>query len=142
MIQEMRGEAMADANLGQYTYLVVDDDEFSREFIVNVLAHLGCNQVQCAPDSETAIVLARQHKPDFVLLDIYMPEVDGWTFLSTLRKNMPGAAVIMITGSGKHADFKKSMAETVDGYCIKPVSPGVMQRALEGARLSRMGHKA
>jgi DNA-binding NarL/FixJ family response regulator len=98
--------------------------------------------VQCATDSETAIRLARQHKPDFVLLDIYMPEVDGWTFLSQLRKTMPNAVVIMITGSGKPADFKKSMAQTVDGYCIKPVSPGVMQRALEGARLGRKSQSA
>jgi CheY-like chemotaxis protein len=133
---------MTDSNLGQSTYLVVDDDEFSREFIVDVLAHLGCNNVHCAPDSETAIRLARQHKPDFVLLDIYMPEVDGWTFLSQLRKTMPNAVVIMITGSGKPADFKKSMAQTVDGYCIKPVSPGVMQRALEGARLGRKSQSA
>jgi CheY-like chemotaxis protein len=133
---------MTDSNLGQSTYLVVDDDEFSREFIVGVLAHLGCNNVQCATDSETAIRLARQHKPDFVLLDIYMPEVDGWTFLSQLRKTMPNAVVIMITGSGKPADFKKSMAQTVDGYCIKPVSPGVMQRALEGARLGRKSQSA
>jgi CheY-like chemotaxis protein len=133
---------MTDSNLEQSTYLVVDDDEFSREFIVDVLAHLGCNTVHCAPDSETALRLARQHKPDFVLLDIYMPEVDGWTFLSQLRKTMPNAVVIMITGSGKPADFKKSMAQTVDGYCIKPVSPGVMQRALEGARLGRKSQSA
>ena len=133
---------MADMKLSDYTYLVVDDDEFSREFVVTVLGHLGCKTVHCAPDSDSAIVLARQHKPDFVLLDIYMPEVDGWTFLEKLRKTMPHATVIMITGSGKPADFRKSMAETVDGYCIKPVSPGVMLRALEGALLRRKSQNA
>ena len=133
---------MADARWAEYAYLVVDDDEFSREFIVTVLRHLGCKIVHCAPDSDTAIVLARQHRPDFVLLDIYMPEVDGWTFLAKLRKTMPNTVVIMITGSGKPADFKKSMAETVDGYCIKPVSPGVMLRALEGAMLRRSDQRA
>ena len=136
------GAAMVGENLAEYAYLVVDDDEFSREFVVTVLRHLGCKAVHCAPDSDTAIVLARQHRPDFVLLDIYMPEVDGWTFLTKLRKTMPNAAVIMITGSGRPADFKKSMAETVDGYCIKPVSPGVMLRALEGAMLRRRGQRA
>jgi CheY-like chemotaxis protein len=139
MERKGNGGLMSDNTLQQSSYLVVDDDEFSRDFIVNVLVHLGCNNVQCAPDSETALHLTRQHKPDFVLLDIYMPEVDGWTFLGQLRKTMPSAVVIMITGSGRPADFKKSMAETVDGYCIKPVSPGVMQRALEGARGSRRG---
>jgi len=133
---------MTEQKLGQSTYLVIDDDEFSREFIVNVLAHLGCTDVHCAPDSATAIRLAQQHKPDFVLLDIYMPEVDGWAFLPQLRRTMPNAVVIMITGSGKPADFKKSLAETVDGYCIKPVSPGVMQRALIGATLRRQGQHA
>ena len=133
---------MANKELQQSSYLVVDDDEFSREFIVSVLTHLGCSNIQTAPDGETALRLARLHKPDFVLLDIYMPEVDGWTFLGQLRKTMPSAVVIMITGSGRPADFKKSLAETVDGYCIKPVSPGVMQRALEGARGSRNSHYA
>ncbi len=133
---------MAEKEFQQYSYLVVDDDEFSREFINNVLTHLGCHNIQNAPDSETALRLARQNKPDFVLLDIYMPEVDGWTFLGQLRKTMPSAVVIMITGSGRPADFKKSLAETVDGYCIKPVSPGVMQRTLERARDSRNSRSA
>jgi DNA-binding NarL/FixJ family response regulator len=43
----------------------------------------------------------------------------------------------MTTGSSRPDDFKKSMQLTVDGYCIKPVSPSVMQCALEGARLGR-----
>jgi two-component system response regulator AdeR len=128
---------MVDNELAQNTYLVVDDDEFSREFIGGVLAHLGCNNVHCAADSESAIRVARLHKPEFVLLDIYMPEVDGWTFLGHLRKTLPSALVIMITGSGKVADFRKSMTETVDGYCVKPVSPGVLQRALTSAKLRR-----
>jgi len=136
------GEVMTESELGRHSFLVVDDDDFSREFIVTVLAHLGCTDVQCAADSQAAIRLAKQHRPDFVLLDIYMPEVDGWTFLGQLRSTMPSAAVIMVTGSGRPADFKKSLTETVDGYCIKPVSPGVMQRALVGAQLRRQGQHA
>jgi len=124
---------MTKDQLGNYSFLVVDDDEFSRDFVASVLTGLGATSIVCAPDGETALNLARQHKPDFVLLDIYMPEVDGWTFLSQLRRTMPNAVVIMITGSSKPADFKTSMENTVDGYCIKPVSPGVMQRALSGA---------
>ena len=124
---------MTKDQLGNYSFLVVDDDEFSRDFVASVLTGLGATSIVCAPDGETALNLARQHKPDFVLLDIYMPEVDGWTFLSQLRRTMPNAVVIMITGSSKPADFKTSMEKTVDGYCIKPVSPGVMQRALSGA---------
>ncbi len=133
---------MTEEELTGSSYLIVDDDDFSRELLVSVLSHLGCNTVYCAPDSETAIGLARQYKPDFVLLDIYMPEVDGWTFLSQLRKTMPSAVVIMITGSGKTADFRKSMTEAVDGFCIKPVSPSVLHRALIGTRLHQQSQTA
>lgn len=128
---------MTKDEMEQSSFLIVDDDEFSRDLIVSVLTHLGGTRFHCAQDSAEALRLAQHHRPDFVMLDIYMPEVDGWAFLEQLRKAMPNAVVIMITGSGRPDDFKKSMQHMVDGYCIKPVSPSVMQRSLEGAILGR-----
>ena len=129
---------MTNDQIESLRFLVVDDEEFSRELVVGVLNNVGAKLVYSAHDSQTAISLVRQHRPDFVLLDIYMPEVDGWTFLKELRKEMPDVVVIMITGSGKPTDFKKALENAVDGYCIKPVSPTNMRRALSSARNRRL----
>jgi two-component system chemotaxis response regulator CheY len=133
------GHAMTKNEFSQYSVLMVDDDEFSREILKSVLANIGCTRIFEAHDSETAYALARQHKPDFVLLDIYMPQVDGWALLDQLRKILPGVAAIMVTGSHLPDDFEKSMDQRVDGFCIKPVLPDIMRKTLTKARLRRQG---
>lgn len=130
---------MNDINFAHDSFLVVDDDAFSRDVIFSVLAHLGVTKVYEAEKGEDALRLARQHRPDFVLLDIYMPQTDGWTLLGQLRREVPAAAVIMVTGSGMTTDFRKSMDACVDGFCIKPVSCDIMQKTLTQARLRRQG---
>lgn len=126
-----------DSSLTQMGYLVVDDDDFASEVMTGVLTRLGASRIYCASDSESALRLANQLRPDVVLLDIYMPRVDGWTLLGQLRRTLPNAAIIMVTGQGMQADFLKSMDEHADGFCIKPVSSEVLQKALLGATRRR-----
>ena len=127
---------MKDATLANKRYLIVDDDEFSCDVLTGVLSHLGCSDVHCATDGKTALHLAHKHPPDFVLLDIYMPEMDGWAMLKQLRGVLPIGLIIMVTGTGMQADFLKSMDAHSDGFCIKPVSTEVLKKALHSA-LSR-----
>jgi CheY-like chemotaxis protein len=117
--------------------LVVDDDEFSRDLIVSALTQIGATQCHCAEDSEAALRLATQHRPDFVLLDIYMPGADGWSVLDSLRRALPNVVVLMITGSIRPSDFSKSMEKHVDGFCIKPVRSAILLKALTQARENR-----
>jgi len=134
---------MTDISFEQFSFLVVDDDEFSCEVVSRALAAIGGKHIHCANDSQGALNLARQRHPDFVLLDIYMPQTDGWTLLSQLRRVAPEAAIVMITGSSAPADFRKSMEEQADGYCIKPVSSQIMHKTLLRARqLRQSGHRA
>jgi len=133
---------MNDEILSRYGYLVVDDDDFSCEVVSSVLGLLVCTRVQTATEPQAALNLARQHRPDFVLLDIYMPEADGWSMLEQMRRIAPQAAVVMVTGLGMQADFLKSMDQQADGFCIKPVSAEVMRKTLLGARQRRQSHAA
>jgi two-component system copper resistance phosphate regulon response regulator CusR len=128
---------MTKNDIGTFSYLVVDDDDMSRDVIGATLTHIGATQVFFAEDASAALHMAQQHRPDFVLLDIYMPEVDGWGLLEQLRRVVPQAAVLMVTGSRQQGDFLQSMQERVDGFCIKPVLPDVMTKALINARLRR-----
>lgn len=128
---------MTKNEIGQYSYLVVDDDEFARDVLGGTLDSLGATQVFYASDAKTAFRMAQQHRPDFIMLDIYMPEIDGWALLERLRQVLPKVAVIMVTGSRQSADFTQSMAQRVDGFCIKPVMPDVLLKALVKARPNR-----
>ncbi|HOE40035.1 MAG TPA: response regulator [Rhodoferax sp.] len=121
---------MTEQDIKDFSYLIVDDDDFSLEIMTNVLICLGVNRIHTAQDAALAYRLAQQYRPDFVLLDIYMPGLDGWALLDQLRQLLPKIVVIMVTGSILPADFTKSMDQRVDGYCIKPVSSSIMSKSL------------
>ncbi len=129
---------MTKVDLSHCSYLVVDDDEFQRDLVTAVLERIGGSRIFCASDSDSACKLAQQHKPDFVLLDIYMPQVDGFAMLDQLRRIHPALVVIMVTGSHTPADFGKSLDRRVDGFCIKPVLPDIMLKTLTNARTRRL----
>ncbi len=123
---------MLDRDLSQYCFLVVDDDDISRDLVGHILGQIGATRIFSSQDGNNARYLAQMHRPDFVLLDIYMPQVDGWALAESLRSLLPSVVMIMITGSHLPSDFVKSMSKRVDGYCIKPVLPDVMRKALTG----------
>ena len=125
---------MAQFDFGKCSYLVVDDDDLSQMVVGDALGHIGASQIHYAQDSSTAYRLAKQHRPDFILLDIYMPDANGWTLLPQLRQAAPGAVVVMVTGSNRPADFFQSMDEKADGFCVKPVLPDVLENALLSSR--------
>jgi len=128
---------MTENDIGNYSYLIVDDDDFSQEVLANVLTSIGAVRINSAMDGESAIRMARQLRPDFILLDIYMPNTDGWAVLDQLRQVLPQVVVVVVTGSVLPADFNKSMNQRVDGYCIKPVLPAILSKSLVSARLRR-----
>ena len=130
---------MTTDEISNSSFLIVDDDDFSLEVMRNVLVNLGATRISSAMDGDTAIRLAQQLRPDFILLDIYMPDTDGWAVLDQLRQVLPQVVVVMVTGSVLPGDFTKSMDHRVDGYCIKPVSPEIMHKTLASARQRRFG---
>ena len=130
---------MTKTELASCVFLIVDDDEFSRAIITDALNHLGCQQIYQADNGASAQRLAQAHQPDFILLDIYMPDTQGWDLIQPLRQACPRAVVLMVTGSSEPDDFRTSLGSSVDGYCIKPVSSTVLLRALTNARLRRAG---
>jgi DNA-binding NtrC family response regulator len=90
--------------------LVVDDDEQIRFLLVNELQAESFD-VQSAGGGEEAIELIRRkteqsEKFDVVLLDIIMPEVDGWAVLKYVKENVPETKVIMLTA---YADVKNAI---------------------------------
>ncbi len=72
-------------------------------------------------------------KPDLVLMDVHMPEMDGPTTTKALLTQFPGTKVIAWTVSESSDDLLRMMQAGCSGYVLKDVGPGELQRALQAA---------
>jgi CheY-like chemotaxis protein len=98
--------------------LVVDDDEGVREFLVMALASVGY-EVVSAPDGAAALELLATSRPTVILLDMLMPNMDGWEF-ARLYEQQPGphAPIIVLTAA---RDAQARAAEIkADAWLAKP----------------------
>jgi len=101
--------------------LIVEDEERMARFIRMNLEHDGF-QVAEAFDGKQAIAKLRDAAPDLILLDVMMPDMDGFDVLETIREisNVP---VIMLTARGEEDDRVRGLQGGADDYVTKPFSP-------------------
>ncbi len=114
---------MNEVELKNRKILIVDDDPsivMSLEFL---LKKSGC-EVFIAANGREAMEKVNAHEPDLVLLDIMMPEVDGYEVCEYVKKNylMTAIKVIFISAKSKDEDIKKAYAKGADLFVIKPFS--------------------
>ena len=128
----------ASAPTGQ-TLLLVEDNEDNRIIYSTVLRHLGYSVVE-AVDGVQAIALARSVLPDLILMDISIPEVDGWEATKILRRD-PATRHIPIIALTAHAladDREKAQQLGFSAYLAKPIEPRAVvaevQRWIGGGR--------
>ncbi len=101
--------------------LVADDDERLAELVRKYLENAGF-AVLVAHDGRTALDLARGRKPDLVVLDLQMPEVDGWDVCRILRAESD-VPIIMLTARATESDMLLGLDLGADDYITKPFSP-------------------
>ena len=107
-----------------HTLLLVEDNEDNRIIYSTVLRHLGYTVVE-AEDGAQAIALARSVLPDLILMDISIPEVDGWEATRILRRD-PATSAIPIIALTAHALADDRVRATEVGftaYLAKPIEP-------------------
>lgn len=103
------------------TILVVEDEQPIARLLQAYLRQAGY-AVQVANDGETALTLFAAHKPALVLLDLMLPEVDGWSVLETIR-NQSSCPVIILTARGDVTDRIQGFKRGADDYIPKPFNP-------------------
>jgi two-component system KDP operon response regulator KdpE len=103
------------------TVLVVDDESRMVEFITMNLELEGFRVVRAANGSEALEKASKEH-PDLVLLDIMMPEMDGFETLQALRETS-SVPVIFLTAKSEEVDRIKGLDLGADDYITKPFSP-------------------
>lgn len=102
--------------------LVVDDNEDVRLLVGKVLSSAGFDVREVAGAREAFLILSEGPAPDLVVLDIQMPEVDGWEVLRMLRAQ-PGTSllpVILCTVKAGPADVARGWELGCDGFLAKP----------------------
>src|SRR5581483_8469077 len=116
--------------------LVVDDEHSLSELLARVLRYEGWHVATAGTGSE-AITTARSFRPDAVVLDVMLPDIDGFQVLSALRSDHPQVCVLFLTARDAVEDRIAGITAGGDDYVTKPFSleevlarlRGVMRRA-------------
>ena len=100
--------------------LIVDDEENVRRLLHGMLVN-RCVVLE-AKDGEGAVNMARSHKPGLILMDIMMPNMDGYTACHEIKKNHDTRAIpiVMLTALGQELNVKLAKELGADGYVTKP----------------------
>jgi two-component system OmpR family response regulator len=102
------------------TILIIDDDPDFDEFLTIMLGLEGYS-VTSAYDGETGIAAAKNQRPDLILLDIMMPDVDGYEVCRRLLREMPTAPpIVFVTARASEADRNRAMEAGASDYLSKP----------------------
>jgi signal transduction histidine kinase/CheY-like chemotaxis protein len=103
------------------TILVVDDNDIQRDLVRELLMPLGFN-ILCASTGRECLTLAEQAKPNLILLDIAMPEMDGWQVAQRLRRPARDrAAIVMLSANAIDPSRLLEADRLYDDYVMKPI---------------------
>lgn len=99
--------------------LIADDHALFRDGLRSLLRTEGHEIVAEAKNGREAIQLAHQHKPDVVLMDLSMPEMDGLTATRTIVAELPEVKVIIVTASDEDMNLFEAIRGGAQGYLMK-----------------------
>ncbi|MEA3359495.1 MAG: response regulator [Thermodesulfobacteriota bacterium] len=102
--------------------LIVEDNQDNRELIVKALRINGYKLIE-AVDGEEAIEKAKSEKPDLILMDLFIPKIDGYEVTRRLKENdeFKNIPVIACTAHAMKGDMEDALAAGCDGYIPKPI---------------------
>ncbi len=113
--------------------LIVEDNEMNRKLFILLLTSMGY-QVVAATDGREGIETAARERPDLILMDIQMPEMDGASALREIRnrEETRGIPVLALTAYAMVGDREKYLDQGFDGYLAKPVDRESFSTMIKG----------
>jgi CheY-like chemotaxis protein len=113
--------------------LVVEDSIDSAETLGELIGRWG-HEVRLAHDGATALRIAREFRPQVILLDIGLPDMDGYAVAHRLRgEDLGGEILVALTGYGEAQDRARAQQAGFDRHLTKPVEPDALQNLFRGA---------
>lgn len=127
-----------------YTYVVIDDEELIRKGTIKKLAPLS-DTVTCIGEADnglTGIEIVKELHPDFVILDMQMPEMNGMELLPYFSEHYPEMPLIVISGYRDFDYIKQAISSNAIEYLLKPFSKETIQNTVKQAleRLKNRSH--
>jgi CheY-like chemotaxis protein len=109
--------------------LLIEDNEMNRDILFRRLSRRGY-EVVCAVDGTQGIEMARSEQPDIILMDLGLPEVDGWEATRRVKADQETrhVPIIGLTAHAMSGDREKALAAGCDEYDTKPVE---LERLIE-----------
>ena len=115
------------------TILVVEDTPANLALATKILRTAG-HEVLTAETAATGLALARETLPDLVLLDLGLPDIDGWQAIAEIRADPTarGLRVIAFTAHAMVGDRERALAGGFDGYLSKPIDFATFAETVQG----------
>lgn len=121
-------------NLAHSTLLLVDDQPTSLDLLSSIVQGFGVREQLKCPSAKEAVELLRRRAVDLILVDCAMPEMDGYDFVTWLRREAPEPArftpVIMILGHAAQARVARGRDCGASFIVAKPLTPSVLLRRI------------
>jgi two-component system chemotaxis response regulator CheY len=111
-------------------YLVVDDSVFARKNIIKMVQLFGGEIAGEAGDGLTAIAEYGRTKPDVVLMDITMPQMEGIEAVERIVRQHPEARIVMVSSVGYQENILAALQKGAKHFVQKPVKPEVLYEIL------------
>jgi len=112
-------------------YLVVDDSVFARKNLAKMIETFGGQVAGEAGDGLTAITEYERARPDVVLMDITMPQMEGIEAAERIVRNHPEARVIMVSSVGYQENIVTALQKGARHFVQKPVKPEVLYEVIK-----------
>ena len=108
--------------MASHTLLLVDDDHDLLEMLCSIFRRAGYNELLTASSGAEALAIWRDQHPDMVVLDVMIPDMDGFSVLKEIRRTSR-VPVLMLTARGEAEDRVEGLENGADDYLAKPFLP-------------------
>ena len=110
--------------------MLIDDSRTMRNIQKAVLAQLGHTEVLEACDGQDALSKVNAFRPELLLVDWNMPNMDGLTFVKTYRQTNKATPIIMVTTEAEKARVIDAIKAGVNNYVVKPFTPDLLSQRI------------